>query len=123
MLTVSNTAHMTVIAVRTAVGLQVHCLKLLPLNILQQNKVFMRHKQVDQLIFCCAGVMCLDFHPQHSNLLALGCYDGSVNVYDVRRPNKPLYTSTAATGKHTDPVWEIFWQVWLNVLSVRSSVK
>lgn len=58
-----------------------------------------------------AGVMCLNFHPQHPNLLALGCYDGSVNVYDVRKGTKPLYTSTAATGKHTDPVWEIFWQV------------
>ncbi|DBB04306.1 TPA: Dynein, 78 kDa intermediate chain, flagellar outer arm [Trebouxia sp. C0004] len=57
-----------------------------------------------------SGVMCLDFHPQHPNLLALGCYDGSVSVYDVRRPTKPLYSSTAATGKHTDPVWEIFWQ-------------
>ncbi len=55
--------------------------------------------------------MCLDFHPQHPNLLALGCYDGSVSVYDVRRPTKPLYSSTAANGKHTDPVWEIFWQV------------
>ena len=60
-----------------------------------------------------AGVMCLNFHPQHPNLLALGCYDGSVNVYDVRKGSKPLYTSTAATGKHTDPVWEIFWQVSL----------
>lgn len=57
--------------------------------------------------------MCLNFHPQHPNLLALGCYDGSVNVYDVRKGTKPLYTSTAATGKHTDPVWEIFWQVSL----------
>ena len=57
------------------------------------------------------GVMCLDFHPQHPNLLAVGFYDGSVSVFDVRRPTKPLYSSTAATGKHTDPVWEIFWQV------------
>ena len=57
------------------------------------------------------GVMCLDFHPQHPNLLAVGFYDGSVSVFDVRRPTKPLYASTAATGKHTDPVWEIFWQV------------
>lgn len=60
-----------------------------------------------------AGVMCLDFHPQHPNLLAVGFYDGSVSVFDVRRPTKPLYSSTAATGKHTDPVWEIFWQVCL----------
>lgn len=61
--------------------------------------------------------MCLDFHPQHPNLLALGCYDGSVSVYDVRRPTKPLYSSTAATGKHTDPVWEIFWQVHTRFLA------
>ena len=61
------------------------------------------------------GVMCLNFHPQHPNLLALGCYDGSVSVFDVRKGGQPLYTSTAATGKHTDPVWEIFWQVQLPV--------
>lgn len=52
--------------------------------------------------------MCLDFHPQHPNLLAVGCYDGSVSVFDIRtRQNKPLYTSTAITGKHTDPVWQV----------------
>ena len=33
---------------------------------------------------CYAGVMCLDFHPQHAHLLAVGCYDGSVLVYDLR---------------------------------------
>ena len=39
-----------------------------------------------------AGVMCLDFHPQHANLLAVGCYDGSVSVFDVRSAsNKPMY--------------------------------
>ena len=39
-----------------------------------------------------AGVMCLDFHPQHANLLAVGCYDGSVSVFDVRSTsNKPMY--------------------------------
>lgn len=30
-------------------------------------------------------VMCLDFHPQHPSLLAVGCYDGTVMVFDVRR--------------------------------------
>lgn len=57
------------------------------------------------------GVMCLDFHPQHANLLAVGCYDGSVSVFDVRSAsNKPMYRSTVVTGKHTDPVWQICWQ-------------
>ena len=30
------------------------------------------------------GVMCLDFHPQHSSLLAVGCYDGTVMIFDIR---------------------------------------
>ena len=39
----------------------------------------------------CAGVMCLDFHPQHPHLLAVGCYDGSVLVYDMRsKVQRPL---------------------------------
>ena len=39
-----------------------------------------------------SGVMCLDFHPDHSSLLAVGCYDGTVMVYDVRsKGNKCLY--------------------------------
>uniref|UniRef100_A0A7S3GGM1 Uncharacterized protein n=1 Tax=Palpitomonas bilix TaxID=652834 RepID=A0A7S3GGM1_9EUKA len=58
-----------------------------------------------------SGVMCLDFHPQHSSLLAVGLYDGTVMVYDIRsRVNKPIFQSTVKTGKHTDPVWEIHWQ-------------
>lgn len=57
------------------------------------------------------GVTCLDFHSQHSSLLAVGCYDGTVMVFDVRsKTNRPLFQSTAKTGKHTDPVWEVHWQ-------------
>jgi len=60
-----------------------------------------------------SGVMSLDFHPQaaRSALLAVGCYDGTVMVYDVRsKLNKPIYVSTIKTGKHTDPVWQVKWQ-------------
>jgi dynein intermediate chain 1 len=58
-----------------------------------------------------SGVMCLDFHPLHQSLLAVGCYDGTVMVFDVRtKGNKPIYTSSIRTGKHTDPVWQVFWQ-------------
>lgn len=58
-----------------------------------------------------SGVMCLDFHPQQTALLAVGCYDGTVIVYDVRnKANRPIYTSTIKTGKHTDPVWQVNWQ-------------
>lgn len=58
-----------------------------------------------------AGVMSLDFHPHHQSLLAVGCYDGTVLVFDVRnRVNKPIYSSSIRTGKHTDPVWQVHWQ-------------
>mmetsp|Transcript_24088 Transcript_24088/g.57176 ORF Transcript_24088/g.57176 Transcript_24088/m.57176 type:complete len:706 (-) Transcript_24088:55-2172(-) len=57
------------------------------------------------------GVMCLDFHPQHSSLLAVGLYDGTVMIFDIRnRVNKPIFASTVRTGKHTDPVWQVCWQ-------------
>lgn len=58
-----------------------------------------------------SGVMCLGFHPQHHALLAVGCYDGTVLVYDIRKKkNKSIYVSTIKTGKHTDPVWQVCWQ-------------
>eukprot|EP00341_Mesodinium_pulex_P012750 CAMPEP_0116903226 /NCGR_PEP_ID=MMETSP0467-20121206/10598_1 /TAXON_ID=283647 /ORGANISM="Mesodinium pulex, Strain SPMC105" /LENGTH=677 /DNA_ID=CAMNT_0004577441 /DNA_START=13 /DNA_END=2046 /DNA_ORIENTATION=+ len=58
-----------------------------------------------------SGVMCLDFHPRHQSLLAVGCYDGTVMVFDVRnRVNRPIYSSSIRTGKHTDPVWQVHWQ-------------
>ncbi|CEP01973.1 unnamed protein product (mitochondrion) [Plasmodiophora brassicae] len=58
-----------------------------------------------------SGIMCLAFHPQHPALLAVGLYDGSVCVYDVRlKNNMPIYQSLDPKVKHTDPVWEVHWQ-------------
>jgi WD40 repeat protein len=55
-----------------------------------------------------AGIMCMAFHPDYPNLLAVGCYDGSVLIFDVRsETGKPLYQSTAKSGKHTEPVWQV----------------
>lgn len=58
-----------------------------------------------------AGVMCMDFHKSNPALLAVGLYDGTVMVFDIRLKgnNKPIYMSTIRTNKHTDPVWEIRW--------------
>lgn len=76
-----------------------------------------------------SGVMCLDFHPQHPALLAVGCYDGTVRVYDVRRKeNTHLFMSSIRTGKHTDPVWQVKWQAEdlakeLNFYSISSDGK
>ncbi len=57
-----------------------------------------------------SGVMCLEFHPIHRNLLAVGCYDGGVAVYDIRSANKPIYSSNICMSKHADPVWQVHWQ-------------
>ena len=58
-----------------------------------------------------SGVMCLDFHPKHPSLLAVGCYDGTVLVYDIKnRSNTPIYSSCLRSGKHSDPVWQVYWR-------------
>lgn len=57
-----------------------------------------------------AGVCSLDWHKSRPALLAVGLYDGTVLVYDVRSRNRrSMYTSTVRTKKHTDPVWEVRW--------------
>jgi len=58
-----------------------------------------------------SGVMCIDFHPHHPALIAAGCYDGTVMVFDIRAQNggKPIHYSTVRTHKHTDPVWQVRW--------------
>uniref|UniRef100_A0A3Q3GSR9 Dynein axonemal intermediate chain 1 n=1 Tax=Labrus bergylta TaxID=56723 RepID=A0A3Q3GSR9_9LABR len=58
-----------------------------------------------------SSVLCLDIHEQRSYLVAVGLYDGSVAVYNLKREGQePVYKSTAKTGKHTDPVRQVCWQ-------------
>ncbi|CAL8085872.1 unnamed protein product [Calicophoron daubneyi] len=58
-----------------------------------------------------SGVLSLDLHPSLPHMLCVGFYDGAVGVYNInQRKAGPLYLSTAKTGKHTDPVWEVRWQ-------------
>jgi hypothetical protein len=55
-----------------------------------------------------AGGMCLDFHPQQANIMAVGLYNGAIEILDVLHgPSEPLYRATAATGKHADAVTAI----------------
>lgn len=62
------------------------------------------------------GLMCLAFHPDYPNLLAVGCYDGAVLIFDVRlRTGRPLYASTARSGKHTEPVWQVGGRTWVGL--------
>ncbi|XP_062409898.1 dynein, axonemal, intermediate chain 1, paralog 2 [Sardina pilchardus] len=58
-----------------------------------------------------SGIMCLDIHPRISYLVAVGFYDGCVGVYSLKEESsQPIYKSTAKSGKHTDPVWQVRWQ-------------
>jgi len=56
------------------------------------------------------GVTAMDFSSANPNLLAVGLYDGTVSVYDVRLPcTKPVLESGYTGGKHSDPVWKLRW--------------
>ncbi|NWQ64588.1 DNAI1 protein, partial [Neopipo cinnamomea] len=58
-----------------------------------------------------SGVMCLDFNSEHSHLLAVGFYDGNVAIYNLRKEtSQPSYKSSAESGKHSGPVWQVKWQ-------------
>lgn len=55
-----------------------------------------------------SGVMCLDFHSDHPHLLVVGFYDGNVATYNLKRASpQPSYKSSAKSGKHTEPVWQV----------------
>ena len=45
-----------------------------------------------------AGFMFLDFHPDHPNLLAVGCYDGGLCIFDVRAAGK-LWGQAVGAGR------------------------
>ncbi|NWR34626.1 DNAI1 protein, partial [Tachuris rubrigastra] len=58
-----------------------------------------------------SGVMCLDFNSEHPHLIAVGFYDGNVAIYNLRKEtSQPSYKSSAESGKHTGPVWQVKWQ-------------
>ncbi|KAM9102070.1 dynein axonemal intermediate chain 1 isoform 2-T2 [Sarcophilus harrisii] len=57
------------------------------------------------------GIMCLDMHVEHPYLVAVGYYDGNVAIYNLKKPHsQPSYKSSAALGKHSEPVWQVRWQ-------------
>lgn len=61
-----------------------------------------------------SGVMCIDIHPDHPYEVAAGFYDGSVAVFNtVEKKDGPVHRCTAKNGKHTDPVW----QVWYHAIT------
>jgi|Transcript_50312 WD40 repeat protein len=61
------------------------------------------------------GVTALHFSSAHPNMVSAGTHDGSVMIWDLRRPSdQPVLTSGSSVSqhndqKHTDIVWETKW--------------
>mmetsp|Transcript_8073 Transcript_8073/g.29568 ORF Transcript_8073/g.29568 Transcript_8073/m.29568 type:complete len:590 (+) Transcript_8073:583-2352(+) len=57
------------------------------------------------------GVTAMAFSSLDFNLLAVGLYDGTVSIYDVRSPADEaiLESGHGTPGKHSDPVWKLCW--------------
>lgn len=55
-----------------------------------------------------SGVTALDFATHQPNILAVGLYDGTVAIYDVKSQQvTPSMESDAHSGRHSDPVWKV----------------
>ncbi|KAM3936626.1 dynein axonemal intermediate chain 1 [Leptodactylus fuscus] len=55
-----------------------------------------------------SAIMCLDIHRDHPYLVAVGFYDGNVAIFNLKSDSpQPKYMSSAKSGKHTDPVWQV----------------
>ncbi|NXJ72081.1 WDR78 protein, partial [Rostratula benghalensis] len=64
----------------------------------------------ERVFQCEHGVTALDFSVGRPNLLAVGMYNGSVAIYDVRsRNHAALLDSSESTNKPTGPVWQLRW--------------
>ncbi|XP_009703818.1 PREDICTED: WD repeat-containing protein 78, partial [Cariama cristata] len=64
----------------------------------------------ERIFRCQHGVTALDFSMASPNLLAVGMYNGSVAIYNVRSCNNTaLLDSSESSNKHTGPVWQLRW--------------
>lgn len=64
----------------------------------------------ERVFHCKAGVTAVDFSSAMPNLLAVGLYDGTVSIYNVRSTNdSPVLDSFDCPGKHSSPVWQLCW--------------
>ncbi|NXP15339.1 WDR78 protein, partial [Thinocorus orbignyianus] len=64
----------------------------------------------ERIFRCEHSVTALDFSKASPNLLAVGMYNGSLAIYDVRSPNDAvLMDSGQSPNRHTGPVWQLRW--------------
>ncbi|XP_067846473.1 dynein axonemal intermediate chain 4 isoform X4 [Heptranchias perlo] len=64
----------------------------------------------ERIYNCESGVTALEFSADTPNLLAVGHYDGTVAVYNIRNPEDGLILdSSNDLNKHIGPVWQLKW--------------
>ncbi|KFO85448.1 WD repeat-containing protein 78, partial [Buceros rhinoceros silvestris] len=64
----------------------------------------------ERIFPCEHGVTALDFSTSSPKLLAVGMYDGSVAIFDVRSRNTAAFLdSRDSSNNHTGPVWQLRW--------------
>ncbi|XP_078576118.1 dynein axonemal intermediate chain 4-like isoform X1 [Branchiostoma floridae x Branchiostoma japonicum] len=77
-------------------------------------------KYPERVYHCASGVVSMDFSYQNPSLLAVGLYDGTVAIYNVRsQEDSPVLDSFQSgqdhvknsenSGKHSAPVWQLKW--------------
>ena len=56
------------------------------------------------------GVTSMDFSKINPNLLAVGFYDGTIAVYNVKlSESDPVLDTFENNQRHTAPVWQLKW--------------
>ncbi|XP_074640566.1 dynein axonemal intermediate chain 4-like [Tubulanus polymorphus] len=64
----------------------------------------------ERIYTCSAGVTAMDFSATNPNLLAVGLYDGRLEIFNVRSTkDEPILDSFESEGKHINPVWQLKW--------------
>eukprot|EP00057_Strongylocentrotus_purpuratus_P025727 XP_011680201.1 PREDICTED: WD repeat-containing protein 78 [Strongylocentrotus purpuratus] len=71
----------------------------------------LKNPEYPERVFNCeAGVTAMDFSVSNPNLLAVGLYNGTVAIYNVRASSdEPILDSYESRSKHAAPVWQLQW--------------
>ncbi|XP_072173395.1 dynein axonemal intermediate chain 4-like [Diadema setosum] len=71
----------------------------------------LKNPEYPERVFNCeAGVTAMDFSASNPNLLAVGLYNGTVAIYNVRSSSdEPILDSYESHAKHAAPVWQLQW--------------
>lgn len=63
----------------------------------------------ERIIKTPVDILCLDWHPERSDLLLVGLYDGNIAMYNAADGTQ-IVISDSSTGKHTEAVWSVRWR-------------